>query len=280
MRPTVALASLLAYLVVTPAAAQIKIPKVKSPVAAAAQAAGAPVAPAAGPRTGDVQFDAQVLEITPASVDRLVKGLAAEQAMGARVEAQDLEAIDRENEAARKAHERARREWEPRYKEWKRCTEGIARQAEAAMGPTPTAADQARLEAVAERVRAAQARGDMAEVKRLADSIAAATAPMAQRAAAVGNAAPAEAKARCGEEPVEPPYPAMKTPLDYRSVREAGMQASGFTDVQYAILRERVVPFVVDQRSYGRMIYTDGEVETLKAKRPELEPYADVLRRY
>lgn len=280
MRPTVALASLLACLVAPPAAAQIKIPKVKSPVAAAAQAAGAPAAPAAGPRTGDVRFDAQVLEITPASVDRLVKGLAAEQAMGARVEAQDLEAIDRENEAARKAHERARREWEPRYKEWKRCTEGVARQAEAEMGPAPTAADQARLEAVAERVRAAQARGDMAEVKRLADSLAAATAPMAQRAVAVGNAAPAQAKARCGEEPVEPPYPAMKTPLDYRSVREAGMQASGFTDVQYAILRERVVPFVVDQRSYGRMIYTDGEVETLKAKRPELEPYADVLRRY
>lgn len=281
MRSTAALVMLLAGVSTAPAAAQVKLPRVKSPVAAtAARAAGVPVATASGPTTGDVRFDDQVLEITPGVVDRLVKGLAAEQQVAARVEAQDLEAMDRENEAARAAHKRDRDAWEKRYKEWKRCMDGVGQRMEAAMGPAPTEADQKRLEAVAARVQAAKERGDMAEVMRLADSISKATMPMAQRSMEVSAAGTAEAKAKCGDEPREPPYPKPRQPLDYRSVREAGQQAAGMTDVQYSIVRERVVPFVVEPRSYGRMIYTEGEVETLKAKASLLEPYAEVLKRY
>lgn len=281
MRPTIALALALAAVTATPAAAQFKLPKVKSPVVgAAARAAGAPVATASGPKTGDVQFDEQVLEITPGVVDRLVKGLAAEQQMAARVEAQDLEAMDRENEAAREAHKRDRDAWEKKYKEWKRCTEGVGRRMQDAMGPAPTETDQKQLEAVAARAQAAKERGDMAEVMRLVDSLSKASMPMAQRSMEVSAAGNAEVKTKCGEEPREPPYPKLKQALDYRSVREAGQQAAGMTDAQYSILRERVVPFVVDQRSFGRMVYTDGEVETLKAKASLLEPYAEVLKSY
>jgi hypothetical protein len=281
MRPAFALALALAALTATPAAAQFKLPKVKSPVAAtAARAAGVPVAAASGPRTGDVAFDSQVLEITPGVVDRLVKGLAAEQQVAARVEAQDLEAIDRENEAAKAAHRRDRDAWEKKYKEWKRCTEGVGQRMQAAMGPAPTEADQKQLEAVAARTQAAKERGDMAEVMRLVDSLSKATMPMAQRSMEVSAAGNAEARTKCGDEPKEPPYPKLKQPLDYRSVREAGQQAAGMTDVQYSIVRERVVPFVVDQRAYGRMVYTEGEIETLKAKAGLLEPYAEVLKSY
>jgi hypothetical protein len=281
MRPTLALALSFVALTATPAAAQFKLPKVKSPVAATvARAAGVPVATASGPKTGDVQFDSQVLEITPAVVDRLVQGLAAERQMAARVEAQDLEAIDRENEAAREAHKRDRDAWEKRYKEWKRCMEGVGQRMEAAMGPTPTEADQQQLEAVAARVQAAKDRGDMAEVMRIVDSLSRVSMPMAQRSMAVSAAGNAEAKTKCGDEPKEPAYPKLKQPLDYRSVREAGQQAAGMTDVQYSIVRERVVPFVVDQRSHGRMVYTEGEIETLKAKASLLEPYAEVLKSY
>lgn len=280
LRPTIALTLLLAAVAATPAAAQFKLPKIKSPVARAAEAAGVPGARSGGPATGDVQFDSQVLEITPEAVDRLARGLAAEQEMAARVEAQDLHAIDRENEAARKAHERDRDAWEKRYKDWKRCNEGIGRRAEAAMGPAPSADDQKALEAVANRARAAKERGDMAEVMRLTDSIAKALAPGAQRMTTTANAAQAEAASKCGPEPQEPPYPTLKQPLDYRSVREAGMKASGYDDAQYSILRERVVPFLVEKRSFGRMVYTEGEVKTLEAKRPVLEPWADVLQRY
>lgn len=279
MRTTVLLACSLTALAAAPASAQVRLPKVPRPAAAGAAGLPAPAA-SSGPTTGAVRFDDEVLEITPAVVDRLVQGLAAEQAVGTRVEGQDLEAIEKENEAARKAHERARRDWEPRYKEWKRCVEGVGREAEAAMGPAPGEQDQARARAVAERIQAAHARGDVAEVKRLADSLTAANMPTAQRAMAASSAATSGAQAKCGEEPKEPPYPPMKQPLDYRDVREAGMKAGGFTDTQYGILRERVVPFVVGQRSFGRMVYTDREVETLKAKLPDLKPYEDTLKRY
>jgi hypothetical protein len=255
---------------------------VKNPAASAASAAGVPGASAAasrGPNTGNVEFDAQVLEITPANVDRLMKGLEAEQAMAAKVDAQDLDAIDRENEAARKAHERARKDWEKQHGAWEQCGEGVARETEAAMGPAPTTQDQARLQAVAERVKAAQAAGNMAEVRRLTDSLVAASAPMARRAVEANSAAE-RGRAKCGEEPREPESPPMKTALDYRSVREAGMKASGFTDMQYSILRERVAPFVAEQPSYGNMVYTSGETETMKAKLPELRKYQATLQQY
>ena len=280
MRTSLALVTLLAGLVAAPASAQIKLPKVKSPVSTAATAAGVPGASASkSPKSGQVEFDAQVLEITPANVDRLMKGLEAEQAMAARVDAQDLDAIDRENEAARKAHEGSRKEWEQKHKAWKQCGEGVARETEAAMGPAPTAQDQARLQAVADRVRAAQAAGNMAEVKRLTDSLVAAAAPMARRATEA-NAAAERGRTKCGDEPQEPESPPMKAPLDYRSVREAGLKASGFTDVQYSILRERVAPFVAEPSNYGNMVYTDDELATMKAKQPELKRFQHILQQY
>lgn len=100
------------------------------------------------------------------------------------------------------------------------------------------AAFERRMKEVGERIKAAQANGDMAEVMRLSDSISQASMPGAAGATTISNEMQAAA-ARCGTRPERPQPPA---PPGYPDINldQAGAAAAKMTPEQYGILKERV----------------------------------------
>jgi len=89
-------------------------------------------------------------------------------------------------------------------------------------------------------------------------------------------------RTKCGEPPVEPADAAEPEPmLTFNDIRVAGIEASGMTDRQYAIMRERVHPFVVSKgKTNSGMLYTDAEAQVLAARLGDLSPYAGIVERY
>ena len=86
---------------------------------------------------------------------------------------------------------------------------------------------------------------------------------------------------KCGAEPAEPADPVMEPMLTFQDVRDAGLKASGFDAGQYAIMRERVLPYVVSKgKSSGGMVYTEAEVKALEARLADLSKYGDVMAKY
>jgi hypothetical protein len=142
-------------------------------------------------------------------------------------------------------------------------------------------ADSARMQALAQRIQAAQQRGDMREVQRLADSVGRSGSALAQRANASGERRRKSAATKCGAEPQEPPRPADRQALSYGDVQAAGTKASGFDNEQYRILRERVAPFVLSQgKNSVPFVYTKNELAALQSRLDALEPYADLMKNY
>ena len=264
-----------------PAQGQLK--KIKGAITKAVPPTGSAAATPAGTgvRTADLQFDDRVLEITAARLEQLVKGIEAGQAMAAKVEAQDIAAIDRSNAAAQETYDREYRAYEAKQASWERCSEkeieGVQKQLATVQ---PTENDRARLETVAARVKAAKERNDMAEVMRLTDSLTKAMTPGAMKAAAIGNAAPANVTAKCGAKPQEPARPARQEVMGYDAVDRAAVAASGLTDTQFNILRERVAPFVVSGGKSSPLVYTDTEVNVLREWQSKLEPFTDYFKQY
>ena len=248
---------------------------------AAARAAG--VENAGGTlKTGSVRFDRQVLEITEARLDQFMKGLAAEAAMAARIDAQDDEGIERRNQKAREDYDRRYGEYTKKNEAWERCAKPIEDRSSSQMqsyGASVT--DSAGMEKVAQRIKAAQARGDMKEIQRLADSVGKASMAVANRSQAMASGANEEIERTCGTRAAEPERPEMEPMLTYQDVRRAGLEASGFDDGQYSILRERILPFVVTSgKDSGGMIYTESEVAALQARLADLSKYVEVMKSY
>jgi hypothetical protein len=262
-----------------PAQAQFK--KLKGAITRAVPQVVTTAAPGGGVRTADLQFDDRVLEITPARIEQLIRGIEAGQAMAARVEAQDLDAIDRANVAEQERYSREFRDYEGRKAAWDRCSEqemkGVERQT-AAIKPSEN--DRARMEAVAARIKAGKERGDMAEVLRLTDSLTRAIRPGAMKATEIGNAAPAAVKAKCGDKPQEPARPVRQQPMTWDAVDRAEIEASGLTAPQYQILRERVAPFIVSGGKSSPLVYTDNEVSALRESQSKLEAYTGYFKRH
>lgn len=232
-----------------------------------------------GVQTGKVSFDSAVLEMTDARVTDFLKGLEAERAMAARVEAQDNDGIERRNKAANDAYEKASRDYQRKSDAWDRCHEPIEAKHEKKMNAYAGGIDTMAMYRIAERMKAAQGRGDMAEVRRLADS----AGKMGSAASAAGQNLGAEYTAEvaktCGARPEEPPRPKLEDALDYQDVRDAGLEASGMNDQAYAIMRERIVPFVLSKgKNSGGMMYTKSEAEVLTARLDDLTAYADHLK--
>jgi hypothetical protein len=274
-----AAALLLGCVVTLPAEAQFGIGKrVKNAAASAAGVGGS----GGKVETGRVAFDADVLEITEARMGQLLRGLAAESETIARMQSPDQERIRKQNEKLEADYTKAREDYDRRSAAFERCAEPERKQAEAEMkGVAAGAPDSAALRRVADRMMAARNQGNLAEVQRLADSVGRASMALASRATATAEGGNDRIVKKCGPPPVEPERPTPAPLLTAGDVRAAGLAASGFTDRQYAVMRERVLPFVASKgKSNAGAVYTESEAAVLKAHLDELTKYADIFQRF
>ena len=139
--------------------------------------------------------------------------------------------------------------------------------------------DTVGMQQLADRIKAAQGRGDMAEIRRLSDSLVKAVSPTGVAAVRDGQQINSRALEACGEGPVKPESPEMEPELDYSTVRTAGVRASGMNGDAYAVMRERVVAFVASNgKSSGGMTLTNDEVAVLKGALEQLKPYKELLQ--
>ncbi len=280
MRPLL-VAALLGCALVVPEPAHAQFGKLGNKIAK--KAGVVPAGPNERVQTGKVSFDEHVLEITDARVTQVVKGLEAESRMAAQLDKQDTEGIEKRNSARREAHQKLEDAYDRKRETWEKCAEPEQERVEKEMEAVGKSLDDpAAMEAFQAKVTAAQAKGDLAEIRRLSDSV----SKIAMGAANKGQNANAELQAtivkKCGERPVEPAdAPAMEPMLTFQDVRDAGLKASGFSDRQYAILRERILPFIVSKgKTNSGMIYTDSEAQVLAARLGDLSPYAGIVERY
>jgi len=274
------IAALIMLLFITgSASAQVKLGRsIKSVAAKTLPSAVSPSA-GGGVRTGSVTFDSRVLEITAERLDQFMAGLDAETEMAVKVNGQDLDAIDRANAAAEAAYNKDMEAYDAKVQQHDKCTGTISKNLEKQMAPgMPTEQDRAKMEAVAGRIKAAKEAGNMTEVRRLLDSLVAATNPATMRMVAASNNAVARANTECGAEPVKPTSPARRSALTWGDVSSAGSKASRMNPEQYAIFRERVVPFVLSHGKSSDMMYTSPEADALKSKLESLSKYESVLK--
>lgn len=279
MRVIVA-ALLLGLVVTTPAEAQFGGigKKVRS---AAANAAGVPGG-SGKVETGRVAFDADVLEITEARVTQLLRGLEAESQVIARMQSPEQERLQKQNEALQQNYDKARTEYDRGQAAFERCAEPERARGEAEMrGVAAGAPDSAAMQRVADRMLAARNQGNIAELQRLADSVGRASMALSNRAQSTAQGGNERIVQKCGQPPVEPGQPTMAPLLSAGDIRAAGLKASGFTDRQYAIMRERILPFVSSKgRSNAGAVYTAGEATVLNAHLDDLTKYAELFQRY
>lgn len=233
-------------------------------------------------KTGKVSFDAQVLELTDVRISQFLKGLAAEQQMAGKVEAQDTEGIERRNAAKQAAHDKAWDEYQRKREAWGKCAEPEQQRAEKEMqGYGASVTDTVAMQKIAERMKAAQAAGDMATIQRLADSVGKASMAVASKSQAMASDANAGILKKCGQQPEEPAKPTLEPMLTFQDIRDAGLKASGFDGGQYAIMRERILPYVASKgRNSGGMVYTEQEAKALEARLADLTQYAEIIQKY
>ena len=242
-----------------------------------------PAGPNEQVKTGKVSFDEHVLEITDARVSQLLKGLEAEKQMAVRVEKQDTDGIERRNRAKQDAHEKEREAYDRKRETWEKCAEPEQKKAESEMQSYSKSLDNtAAMEKLEERIKAAQARGDMAEIRRITDSVSKIGTQAAGKIQNSSSEMTSAIRTKCGEPPVEPADTAEPEPmLTFNDIRVAGIEASGMTDRQYAIMRERVHRYVVSKgRTNSGMLYTDAEAQVLAAHLDQFPPYAGIVERY
>ena len=274
-------AALLGCALMAPEPAHAQFGKLGNKIAK--KAGVAPAGPNERVQTGKVSFDEHVLEITDARVTQFVQGLEAESRVAAQLDKQDTEGIEKRNRASQEAHQKLEDDYDRKRQTWEQCAEPEEKRVNKEMASYGKSLDDpAAMEKLQTRMKAAQAKGDLAEIRRLSDSV----SKVAMGAASKGQNANAELQAtiakKCGAPPVEPAdAPAPEPMLTFQDVRNAGLKASGFTDRQYAILRERILPFIVSKgKTNSGMIYTDAEAQVLAARLGDLSPYAGIVERY
>jgi hypothetical protein len=276
MRSCVRSAVLLAALTClagAPAAAQFrpKLPKI-GPIGGKSEASAtrAPI------------FNHRVLEITDERLTALMTGYRAELAA--------LDAADKKQAGVRAAYEEENRQYpaklkdyEAKHKGWQQCRDTHVKPAEAkakkdgkALEQEMTGGDQKdferRMQEVAERIKVAQANGDMEEVMRLSDSIGRASMPAAQQSARMSADMQAAAD-KCGAEPQRPEPPTPPSQPD-ANLDQAGAATAKMTPEQYAIMKERVRYAV---REDGRVEVTSSTWAFSAAELKAMEKRGDEL---
>jgi hypothetical protein len=236
-------------------------------------------------------FNDRVIEITDERLDGLLAGYRAGLAA--------LDAADRKQGSVRAAYEEENQQhparlkaYEAKHQSWERCQATHVKPAEAkakkeveAAEAQVTSSDQGdferRMNAVAERIKAAQAAGDMAEVMRLSDSASKAVGMPGAAAAGKASSDMQAAAAKCGPEPARPQPP---TPPSYPdlNLEEAGATAAKMTTEQYGIMKERVRYAV---REGGEVAVTSSlwafsgdEIEAMKQRGAELYEAGEALQ--
>lgn len=259
---------LVALLTATQAAAQFHIPKPKvpNPVDRVTQRATEAVTPARQPT-----FDDRVVEMTDARLSALIRGLRAEQQ-----QRPALEAGYKKNSDDRAAYEVAVRSQGERANNAASCLTNSP-EYRAIYGDTATQRK------TAERLQKAHDRGDERMAQAIQDSIQRAMLnidPQVAMGMVTAQQRCAASQAAVGA-PVagHPPAEAPRTSLG-DSLRIIGTGASGLTDDQYSVMRERVLAFLnTDEADLRRSmyVYSNTEMTALRGRRAELQRYQALL---
>jgi Skp family chaperone for outer membrane proteins len=273
-------------LAAAPAAAQFKskLPKI-GPIGGKTPAAAAQTAPRSP------TYNERVIEITDARIAGLLAGYNAELAA--------LDAADKKQGSTRTAYEEENKkhparlkEYEARHKTWQECQDTHVKPAEAkakkeaeAAQAQVTGGDEAdferRMNAVAERIEAAQAKGDMSEVMRLSDSLSKSVGMTSAAAAGKASSDMQAAASKCGVEPVRPEPPTPPSHPDLK-LDEAGAGAAKMTPEQYAIMKERVRYAVREEGKVevtsSMWAFSGDELQAMEKRGPELYQAGQALQ--
>ena len=237
------------------------------------------------------EYNDRVLEITNARIDALLAGYRAELAA--------IAESDKKHGGARAAYEEENRKYPGRLKEydakhqtWQNCQDTKVKPAQAAAHAQMDSANQQvtggdqegfekRMQAVADRIQAAQAKGDMAEVMRLSDSLSRSVGAPSAVAAHKAVSDVQTASTACGMEPTRPEPPVPPSIPDMR-LEEAGAAAAKMTTEQYAIIRERIRYIVREdctvEVTSGLWAYSSAEIEAIKKRAGDLCKEARLLQ--
>lgn len=204
---------------------------------AAAPAAAAPGAPAGRERPAPM-FDGRTLELTPPVVDRFLRALAAEAPARAAL-------------AADRAKEGQYRATIDRYE---RCQERVMERQQAEM--ESRSEDPKMMEWQLRYVRAMMT-GDTVTVRQVTDSL---------------LAAGFRPDSTCGRRPAEAFQGVNRIENSEREIDGTAADAGEFSIEQYAVMKERVIPWA-QARKAGRQLragFTAGEQAALEAKSAEI----------
>jgi hypothetical protein len=258
-------------------------------------------------------FNDEVLEITDAHINQMLKGLAAEQAELQRVAAANAAAAQ-QNAAEERAYEAKQQEYErqmavfrPKAEAYQKCmmeAQGAVLSAQqdpavasvnqkmASMSEADQQRLQKRMEELQKRMQAAQARGDRAAQAALADTAMREMERMTgvsmgemQRAGQKASQAAMAGPQKCGPEPtapVEPKRMRRDTRDSLQAASVAGLKASGLEARQYSIMRERLLAYVTlgDKAGTTLYAYSDAELEALKSRMADLKRYEAHMREH
>lgn len=241
--------SALACAAATPAHGQFGALR-RAAAGAAARAAGAPAATPATPSNGrPPSFDHETLEITAAVAGRFQAALDAERAERTRLGA-DRAALGQA---------------QVRIETYERCERRERERLEAA----DASVDQGQQAQLAARMTQAVMRGDTGTYRRMVDSITNARANQVSQASAA-----------CGARPNDAYAVQTRVQNAEQRVADAAAEAGGFTTRQYAILRERIAPFVLAGGNLpgAERVYTAVELEALRGALPGYMGHATELR--
>ena len=198
------------------------------------------------------KFNERTIEITDAHVAAMLAGVRRQNdSLEARWAAYSV--MHKAYQDSARAYPARKKAWEQSHKEWEACqdrevkpvNEAAARemqqvQHEATGGDE--AAQERQMAALAERIKAAQAKGDMAEVMRIADSIQKGSMKTTEKAMAASDKLQRAAEL-CGAEPEEPESPS--EPVFDRAVlpieRNPQLWA---TEEQFGIMYDRFEPLL------------------------------------
>lgn len=241
---------------------------------------------------------ADILPITTARIDQLVKGLEAEYVIW-------KPAFDRDQKRMQASAATANAASNPGAGPrdlYRRCEQSIVRADTAAMrmgqlmhqkfmAMAPAAQQQTgmRMSSLQDRVEQLEKEGPSTELEAARDTLRRAMfeisgVPVAEQAR-VENRLRAQVEAKCGREPRPGEDVAMATsePEQLETdtlTTDAGLRASGLRARQYAILRERVAAYVLsktEDRELGDYVFTAAEKAALEQRLPALRKYADLL---
>jgi hypothetical protein len=267
-------------LAAAPAAAQFKpkLPKIgpiggKAPTAA--QGAPAPT------------FNDRVVEITDERAGGLLAGFRAELAA--------LDASEKKRASARAAYEEENKrhaarlkEYEGKKRAWQDCQDANVKPAQdkaekkaKKAGEDVTGGDQEafdrRMEELSKRMEAAQAKGDMATMMAITDSISKSAGVASSMEAGQAGTELQAASEKCGPEPVapEPPSPPSDAGPNLEeegsTAANQGLPSGGkITPEQYAIMKERVRPTVCGGSEAASGGFSDTEVAAIKKRKSDL----------